>query len=140
MDKKFERQLNNIKTTFSLASDEYISTYPNAKIFENSNTYQQPFRRDRQTLSEANADLFELDAQVNTRIDKQQKDIRKLNKEIAELKRINKELEQKLSNLKSSDRASIGRYGNSQERSFVNLYIGLTLAAVAGGTYHLISR
>lgn len=140
MDKKFDKQLNNIKTTFSLASDEYISSYPNAKIFQGSESYQRPFRRDRQTLSEANADLFELDAQVNSKIDQQQVIIQKLNKQISELKIINEKLENELANLKSSDRAAIGRYTNSQERSFISLYTGLTLAGVAAGTYHIMNR
>lgn len=136
MNKQFEKQLNNIKTTFSLASQEYISSYPNAKIFAGSDAYQRPFNTDRQTLSNANADLFELDAQVNTRINKQLVDIEKLDRKIAELKEINKKLTAELSNIKSSDRAAIGRYENSQKRSFLGIYYGLTLGAVAIATYN----
>jgi len=136
MNKQFEKRLNNIKTTFSLASQEYVDSYPNAKIFAGSQMYQRPFNNDRQTLSDANADLFELDAQVNTRINKQLVDIEKLDRRIAELKEINKNLKAELANLKSSDRASIGRYENSQKRSFLGLYYGLTLGTVALVTYN----
>jgi len=119
-----------------LASQEYVDSYPNAKIFAGSQMYQRPFNNDRQTLSGANADLFELDAQVNTRINKQLVDIEKLDRRIAELKEINKNLKAELANLKSSDRASIGRYENSQKRSFLGLYYGLTLGTVALVTYN----
>lgn len=139
MNKQFEKKLNNIKTTFSLASQEYVSSYPNAKIFAGSQAYQRPFNTDRQTLSDANGDLFELDAQVNTRINKQLVDIEKLDRRIAELKEINKKLTAELANIRSSDRAAIGRYENSQERSFLGLYYGLTLGAVAIVTYNHMS-
>lgn len=135
MNKRFEKRLDDIKTTFSLASQEYVSSYPNAKIFSGSQVYEQPFNNARQTLTNSEADLFELDAVVNTRINKQIADIENLNNRIAELKETNNSLKTELANVKSSDRAAIGRYENSQKRSFLGLYYGVTLGIVAIVTY-----
>lgn len=138
--KKFEQQLNNINTTFSLATQEYISSYPNAKIFPGSSAYQTPFQRDRQTISNTKSDLFELDAVVNTKIDTQMTEVTSLDNKINEVRTINEKLELELANLKASDKAALGRYDNSRERSYLQVYVGLTLCMVATGSYMIMTR
>jgi TATA-binding protein-associated factor Taf7 len=140
MAKKFEKQLNDLNTTFSLATQEYISSYPNAKIFPGSPSYQAPFKRDRQTISNTRSDLFELDAVVNSTIDEQMKEVTTLDKKINEVRLINEKLEQELATLKASDRAAIGRYANNRERSYLQVYVGLSLCVIAAGTYMVMAR
>ena len=131
----YEKQLKNVTTTFSLASQEYERSFPNAKIFKDSTTYQRPFRQAKQSLSSANADLFELDAVVNTKIDKHMREVERVNKQIDRLKKENEALTVELETIKSSDKAAMGRYANSRQDSYLQLYTGLTLCGVSALTY-----
>lgn len=131
MTVNYDKKLNGIRTTFSLASDEYVNNFANAKVYPNVDSYTRPWNSVKQSLEDANGDLFALDAQLNSDISKLSTEIVEIDKRIAELRAINVKLEQQLQNMVASDNAASGRYQDSKQTSYLALYRTLVLSVIA---------
>lgn len=134
-DDDYQTRLDNIKTTFSLAKDEYISTYPNSKLYPNVSSYQDPFINAKNTINSINADLFVLENETGSRIENLSNEIEDASVRISDLKNDNKQLEEDSTNMKGSDQGSKKRYIDSQQRSFLELYSSVALGVIAFFTF-----
>lgn len=135
-DNDFQQRLNDIETTFNLATEEYISNYPKAKMNPGVKSYQLPLQNAVRSINEANAELFSIESELNGNIEKYGNSISVSNNYISDLKTTNKVLEQNVDDIKGSDKGSIKRYRNSQRRSFLDLYSSIALAVAAYFTFN----
>lgn len=128
--------VDNINTTFNLATEEYIIRYPPAKMNPDVETYQAPLQNAINSINEVNAELFLLESELYSNIENHRNNISVSNNKITELKTSNKKLEKNIDNIKGSNKGSIKRYRDSQKRSFLDLYSSIALAFVAYYTFN----
>jgi FtsZ-binding cell division protein ZapB len=131
----FQTRLDNIKTTFGMATDEYIARYPLATMNPKVKTYQTPFQNALKSINSVNADLFLLESEVSSAIDNISQDIKQSNTKITELKNSNDALEKDVDNARGADKGSKKRYTDSQQKSFLELYSSIGLGIIAYFTF-----
>lgn len=138
MDKNFQKRLSNLKTQFSLAVDEYIATYPQAKQYPNVVTYQTPFRNAEQAITDANAGLFSLEGEVRADVTKLANELKQTDRKIDQLKEANEELSQKASDIKGADKGAEGRSTNARQNSYMAMYSSAALVVVGYLAYKAV--
>ena len=131
----YQQKLDNIKTTFSLATDEYISNYPQAKMNPTVQSYQTPFLNTQNTINNVNAELFLLEHETSSSIESISKEIKEASDQISDLRVSNEKLEEDAINIKGANLGSKKRYSDSQQRSFLDLYSSIGLGIVAFYTF-----
>lgn len=131
----YQTRLDNIKTTFSLATDEYISSYPQARMNPTVKSYQTPLLNTQSTINSVNADLFLLESETSSSIESISKEIKEASDQISDLRISNEKLEEDATNIKGADLGSKKRYSDSQQRSFLELYSSIGLGIVALYTF-----
>lgn len=134
----YQKKLDNLKTQFSLASDEFVQSYPQAQQFPNINSYQVPFRNANQAITDANADLFSLEGEVRSAVTELARNLKVVDDKIDQLRDNNDKLSQKASDIKGADKGAEGRSENARQTSYLTLYGSLTLAGVAYFTYKMV--
>lgn len=131
MAKNFQQKLDNLKTQFALAVDEYISSYPQAQQYPNVVSYLTPFRNAEQAITDANAGLFSLEGEVRADVTSLGKELKVTDQKIDQIKSANSKLSQKASDIKGADKGAEGRSTNARQTSYMALY-GSAILAVAG--------
>lgn len=134
----YQKKLDGIKTQFSLATDEYVSSYPQAELYPNVNSYQIPFRNADQALTDANVGLFTLEGELRSTVSKLGDELKVVDTKIDELKDANEKLSQKASDIKGAYKGAEGRSINARQTSYLTLYGSLTLAVVGYFTYKMV--
>ena len=134
----YQKKLDNLKTQFSLATDEYVASYPQAQQYPNLTQYQTPYRNAEQAIRDANADLFALEGEVRTKVRELARELEMTDSKIDQMKSSNTKLSREASNIKGADKGAEGRSANAREKSYLKLYTSAALAAVGYFTFKLI--
>lgn len=126
----YQKQLDGIKTTFSLARGEYLKAYPQAKMYPNVDSYQQSYKRAKDIIISSNADIFTLENELRGNVSSLGKDIESINEKIAQIKSTNQKLEDKSSNMEGADKGANVRFINSRQLSYTALYRTIFLTMI----------
>lgn len=137
MSVNLQKNLDGLKTSFSLAKDEYYKTYPDAKLYPKVESYQQPYNRAKDIITSTNADLFVLENETRGKINKLSNEIESIDEKINEIKKTNEALELKLSNMEGTDEGAKVRFNNSRLSSYTSLYKTIFLTIVS---FYTISK
>lgn len=134
----YQKKLDNLKTQFSLASDEYIQSYPQAHQYPDVTSYQIPYRSANQAITDANAGLFSLEGEIRSAVTKLGDELKVADNRIDDLRKTNDKLSQKASDIKGADKGAEGRSNDARQTSYLTLYSSITLAIVGYFTYKAV--
>ena len=140
MAKNFQKKLSDYETQFSLAREEYVNTYAQAKQYPNVVRYLSPFRNAEQAITDANAGLFSLEGEVRSEVTNLANQLKQTDRKIDELKETNDQLKQESSDIKGADKGAEGRSENARQTSYMSMYSSAALLAVGYFAYKAVRR
>jgi FtsZ-binding cell division protein ZapB len=140
MAKNFQKKLSDYETQFSLASEEYVETYAQAKQYPNVVRHLTPFRNAEQAITDANAGLFSLEGEVRSEVRKLASQLKQTDTKIDELKETNDRLNQEASDIKGADKGAEGRSTNARQTSYMAMYSSAALLVVGYFAYKTVRR
>lgn len=135
MSVDYQKKLDGIKTSFSLASDEYLTSFPQSQIYPNVNNYQDAHKRSKDLIKSINSDLFILENEISSNISSFGKEIKSINRNIQKIKEINENLEKESSNIEGKDKGAKVRFINSKQLSYTALYKTIFLTIIGFYTF-----
>lgn len=130
MTADYQKKLDGLNTSFSLAKDEYFKAYPQAKLYPKVSNYQKPYERAKEIITSTNSDLFVLENEIRSNISKISKDMKSIDDKINEVKNSNEKLQIKSSSMEGSDKGAKVRFINSRQSSYTALYKSIFLTVI----------
>jgi septal ring factor EnvC (AmiA/AmiB activator) len=110
----YKNTLKELNKNYYSVLDEMVKVFPKYKLYPNFQSYSKDYTEDMGTINKIQTEFFLFRNNLNSESDSIDKDIKKINNQIAKLEKENKHLTKTLDSLNNSNNASHGMLSDTK--------------------------